>query len=426
MRAALTSIALLALGFATPASAQAPLQTCLSFDAVLELASQRDPSVEIALAGEAEADANILDARSLYRPRVDAVGRTGIGSTGVVDSGVSNSLGFRASQRVLDFGDAKYARLSARSEFDAAQNDTQQVRIDAASQAGLSALTYFEADAQLQLTQRRQSYFERQLAATDTLLELGGATRTERAAVASQLADAKGFAEELSFRKERALTQIQIQTDTAQSLCSRDGFPSALLREDATAPQQAIARAVASNANLAALDDRADAEAARAKREARARLPIIDVVATGAYSSTNAFDDFEFRDRIGVDVRVPLYSGNALGARKRRASARERAARARSLDFRRQLTQDVSITWRRIRSLREQLESRREVERQTLLQFEAAELELGAGTKSLRDLVEIRLEYEAAGLERIRTEADIARQQLTLRALTGRLARSPN
>ena len=79
------------------------------------------------------------------------------------------------------------------------------------------------------------------------------------------------------------------------------------------------------------------------------------------------------------------------------------------------------ITWQRLKSLKKQLDTRIEVERQTRLQFEAAEIEAGAGTITYRDLVELRLEFEQAGLARIRTTYDLEQQKLVLRSLTGQV-----
>lgn len=432
-RAALTSLALLTPAFIMTAQAQSskgistitPIATspegCLRLTDVLELAGRRDPSVLIARAGEDGADADIDQARSLYRPRLDAVGRTGVGSTGVVDSGVSNSIGFRASQRLIDFGDAKYARRSARADFAAAQDDTRQAALDAATQAGFALLEYHEAIAQIKLTERRRDYFSRQLDSIDKLLEMGGATRTERASVASQLSEAKGFVLELEFRRDRARTQIELATRASSPICAISDNSDFSSEHSYLVAQQAVTEALDNNPALGALRNRAEGEAARARRETRARLPIISVVATGAYSSIGGFDQFEFRDRVGVDVTVPLYSGNALRAQKRRATARETAARARVFDREQQLREDVSITWQRLNSLEKQLQTRAEVEHQTRLQFEAAEIEAAAGTITYRDLVELRLEFEEAGLARIQTTYDLEQQKLVLRSLTGRL-----
>lgn len=392
----------------------------MSFETVIQRASERDPSVIIARAQEVESDSEIKDAKSLFRPQISAFGRSGFGDTGVVDSSISNQVGLRASQRIFDFGDSKYARQAARSGFEASLEETRQVKLEAAQRTGFSYLEYIEAEEQIELTKRRQGYFSQQLAAVDNLLERGAATRTERASVASQLADANAFALELQFRKEQALTQIQIDTGSSVPLCTTVATQDILhqhisrLQNPETAAQIALDR----NPAIVALGKRAESLEAVRKREKRSRLPVIDLVATGSYSSIGGFDQFEFRDRIGVDVSVPLYSGNAIGARNQRASARESIARGRVLDAERQLRKDVSIGYRRMLSLEAQLESRLDVEEQSLLQFEAAEIEQNAGAKTLRDLVEIRLEYEQAGFQRIRTKYDLMRQKVQILSQT--------
>ena len=419
---------LLAALITAPAMAQnaSPLtsstDSCLRFEDVLKLSALRDPSVTISKAQESEADAEIKDAKSLFRPQISAFGRSGFGDTGVVDSSISNQIGVRASQRVFDFGDSKYARQAATSGFQASLEDTRQAKLQAAQRTGFSYLEFVEAEEQIELTKRRRDYFSQQLFAVDNLLSRGAATRTERASVASQLADADAFVLELNFRREQAITQIQIDTGTSAMLCNPSVTQSVLEQKMARLENPEIAAQIAldKNPGISALSKRADSLEAIRKREKRSRLPIIDVVATGSYSSIGGFDQFAFRDRIGVDISVPLYSGNAIGARNQRASARHAIARGRVLDAERQLRKDVSIGYRRSLSLQSQLLSRQDVEEQTRLQFEAAEIEQKAGAKTLRDLVEIRLEYEQAGFQRIRTKYDLMRQQLQLLTLTAR------
>ena len=424
----MSGVCLLAALITAPAMAQSvspptsSTQSCLRFEDVLKLSALRDPSVTISKAQESEADAEIKDAKSLFRPQISAFGRSGFGDTGVVDSSISNQIGVRASQRVFDFGDSKYARQAATSGFQASLEDTRQAKLQAAQRTGFSYLEFVEAEEQIELTKRRRDYFSQQLFAVDNLLSRGAATRTERASVASQLADADAFVLELNFRREQAITQIQIDTGTSAMLCNPSITQSVLEQKMAQLENPEIAAQIAldKNPGISALSKRADSLEAIRKREKRSRLPIIDVVATGSYSSIGGFDQFAFRDRIGVDISVPLYSGNAIGARNQRASARHAIARGRVLDAERQLRKDVSIGYRRSLSLQSQLLSRQDVEEQTRLQFEAAEIEQKAGAKTLRDLVEIRLEYEQAGFQRIRTKYDLMRQQLQLLTLTAR------
>ncbi|MEP4051074.1 MAG: TolC family protein [Litorimonas sp.] len=396
-------------------------QECLRFDDVLRLSAERDPNVIIAKAQETESDADIKDAKSLFRPQISAFGRSGFGDTGVVDSSISNQVGIRASQRVFDFGDSKYARQAATFGFEASLEDTRLAKQQAAQRTGLSYLALIEAEEQIELTKRRRDYFAQQLEAIDNLLRRGAATRTERASVASQLADAEAFVLELNFRKVEAATQLQIDTGTSAPLCTTRATQDLLRQRFAGLqnPETASQIAIDKNPEIKSLEKRAESLEAVRQREKRSRLPVIGLVATGAYSSTGGFDQFDFRDRIGVDISVPLYSGNAIGARNQRASARHAVARGQVLDAERRLRKDVSIGYRRSLSLEAQLISRLDVEEQTLLQFEAAEIEQKAGAKTLRDLVEIRLEYEQAGFQRIRTKYDLMRQQLQLMMLTG-------
>ena len=399
-------------------------QGCLRFDDVLRLSSERDPNVIIAKAQETESDADIKEAKSLFRPQISAFGRSGFGDTGVVDSSISNQVGVRASQRVFDFGDSKYARQAATFDFEASLEETRRAKLQASQQTGLSYLALIEAEEQIELTKRRRDYFAKQLQATDSLLSRGAATRTERASVASQLADAEAFVLELKFRKEEATTQVQIDTGSSAPLCATSTTENLLKQRVAGLqnPELASQIAIDKNPEIKSLEKRAESLEAIRKREKRSRLPVIDLVATGSYSSIGGFDQFAFRDRIGVDISVPLYSGNAIDARNQRASARHAVARGQVLDAQRRLRKDVSIGYRRTLSLEAQLMSRLNVEEQTLLQFEAAEIEQKAGAKTLRDLVEIRLEYEQAGFQRIRTKYDLMRQQLqllTLTAMTG-------
>jgi len=397
---------------------------CLRLDDVLQLSAARAPSVLIARGFESEADSQIKQAKSLFRPRVSAFGRSGAGDTGIVDSGVSNQVGLRASQRIFDFGDAKFARRSAQSNFEATVQDTKQARFAAARDTGATFLTLLEAEEQIALTSRRRDYFAQQLAAIEELLRGGAATRTERAAVASQLADAESFVLELEFRRESALAQVQIDTESRVNHCTSELETNNLLKKvflQLKNEEVAAASAIANNPNVKALSKRADGLAADKKREQRSRLPILEVVATGAYSSLGSFDQFEFQERIGVNVTVPLYAGNSIAASRQGAGARESVARGRVLDAQRQLRKDVSIAYRRIASLEKQLISRQEVEDQTLLQFEAAELEQKVGTQTLRDLINIRLEYEEAGLQKLNVKYDLERERLNLLSLTAAL-----
>ena len=116
-----------------------------------------------------EASADVTQARSLFQPRVSGFGRSGAGNTGIVDSGVSNQVGARASQRIFDFGDAKYARLAARSELESREFEADQEANSAIVQTALAILQLQQVSEQQELTKARRDFFAHQYEATNNL-----------------------------------------------------------------------------------------------------------------------------------------------------------------------------------------------------------------------------------------------------------------
>jgi len=68
-----------------------------------------------------------------------------------------------------------------------------------------------------------------------------------------------------------------------------------------------------------------------------------------------------------------------------------------------------------------QLMSRETVEHHKSIEFSAAETEFQKGVRTLRDLIDTRLDYEEATLARIQTEFELRRRKLELLTLTASL-----
>ena len=396
------------------ASATPDPLVCLEFESALALAASRDPRVLGSLANEADFDARITEARALFRPNLTAFGRTGAGEASVVDNSISNQIGLQFSQRVLDFGDAKYARRSARANFEASQFETRSTRLNAAAEAGGAYLEILRISEMIERTRDRRSYFVEQLDSLDRLLDTGAATRVERATVAAQVADADVFVLDLRLRKESAEVELEIATGRNQLPCSgavNFGEPVGF----------DVSVALSINPEIRTLRRRADALAADLRRQELARLPVLSLVATGSYASIGGFSQFEYRDRVGIDVSVPLYTGNGLRAARLRAEAREQIARSEVLRVERLLREELETAQRRVVILQEQLQARLEAVRQQTILLDSAGLEQQAGTLTFRELVEIRLDYESATLAEIATRYDLAQQRLDLLVLNGTL-----
>jgi len=122
-------------------------------------------------------------------------------------------------------------------------------------------------------------------------------------------------------------------------------------------------------------------------------------------------------------VSVP-FAGGTLKSDAQRAGARLNLSLAERSRAERELEERIKIALKRVRSLEAQIPQFKIIEQQMFIQFEAAQTEETIGTKTLSDIIDIRLQYEEAGLRRINGEFDLEREKLTLLAMTGVLQKT--
>ncbi|MEO1475846.1 MAG: TolC family protein [Pseudomonadota bacterium] len=414
--------AMTTLGLSEVALAQ-DTATCLAFDNALQLASSNDPSVRVARANLDRAEADLQEAKSLRRPQLSTFTRFGVGDNGLTDSQIENQVGLRASQRIIDFGDSRLAREAAREDVAAQENLILDARASAALDAGLAYIDWLEAEDQLVATEERITYFSRRLSAIDTLLESGGATRLERAEVAAERASAESLRFEFEFRRDQAATRLAIATGDRAQPCSADRLLEGPAESELGVGtlDRLVGEAIDDNPEIEALRRTGASLDATARREARGRLPVIDLVGIASYASQDFNGDFELQTRLGVNVSVPLFTGNALVAQRRRALAQAARANGELAAAQRQLREALEVTWRRTLLLQAQSLSQADILRFKGEEFAAAEIEYGQGLRTLPALTDIRLEFEEAALSEIRSRFDLQRERLRLTALTGQI-----
>lgn len=394
-----------------------PVQ-CLGFAEALALAARVSPSVGSAAARLAESEAELMQARSLFRPQVSSFARTGFGDSGLTDSRIENQLGLRASQRIFDFGDSQFARQAARASVAASEADVKAEQAAAAETVGRDYLAWLEAGERLHATQERETYFEQQLASTKKLLTTGGATVSDLADIEAEALEAQSARVELEYLVERFATKLAINTRTDGLPCSKVDAEQAIGR--LMAVQGTEPNTLGLNPRLDVLRRTADRFDAQASREAAARYPVVSIGGISSY----AFEDFgargAIRNRVGIDLSVPLYSGRAQTARILAAQARTQQARGRLGEAQRQLEEDLSIGKRRIAALQSQTVRRDRATQARGEQLKAAQLQYERNLRTLPELIEVRLLYEAALLASIEASYELLRQQLVLAQLRGK------
>ena len=410
-------------GLYGPAGAQAANEQCLGFAEGLVLAAARAPEVDGARAREAEARADLREAGSLRRPQVSSFGRSGVGDTGLTSSQIDNQLGVRLSQRVFDFGDSRLALEAAQGSVDQRSFDVRDQQSQAAYAVADAYLTQLEAQAMIGVIAHRRDYFERQRAAVEGLLRLGGATRADNAQIAAQLASAEADMLELEFMVERAATRIRDYTGQSSAPCGPAQVGAVLDAQLAglNSVDDVVESALTANPQIGSQRSAIRSLEAQRERQRRARLPVVEVVGIVSYVYADNTQDWDVRDRVGVDVSVPLYSGSALGARNDRAQARLSQEESALHALQRNLGEEAEIAFRRSISLQAELLRRQAVADSQLNYFDAiaGEFELGLGT--LPVLIDARLAYEQAALDVVSARFSLLRQRLDLMRLTARM-----
>ena len=405
-----------------PAAVQA--QTCLPLGDAIAAGADRAPEVAAAEARLDAGEAGIIEARALRRPQVTSFGRSRAGDTGLTSNRLENQAGVQVSQRLYDFGDSRLAIEQAEHERDRLESARDSQRAGAAYAVASAYLDALESDELAAVIDQRRSYFNRQYEAIEGLFARGGATRADRAQIAAERAEAEADILELQSRGEQAQARLSAYLGGPVSVCP-DRLAAEVLDgavSDIETVDMAIDMAVSANPEVGALRAAVRSQDARRERERRSRLPVISLVGISSYVYDDTFETWDARDSVGVDVSVPLYTGNSMGARVEAENARLVATESELRVLQRQLREQTEIAFRRILSLRAQLSRREVVADSQRAYFEAiaGEFDLGLGT--LPDLVEARLQYEQAQVDVVVLRCALLRQQLDLLLLTDRLS----
>ncbi|MEL7280012.1 MAG: TolC family protein [Pseudomonadota bacterium] len=413
-------VGLIALISAFSSYADSPAIACLPMQDALELSVLNSPSVAAADAARDRAVADVVDARASRRPQLSAFARTQTGDEGLTGAGIENTVGLRASQRIYDFGVSRLNRQAAESFVEARRFSIDSAKTKAALDTAEAYIGLIEVDARLSVTADREAFFRRQLIATEAALELGAATRADLADIAARSAEAAADRLELTFERDRLSTALASDVGEVVRPCvSRDFGPRA---NGTSSIIDRVDSALQNNSELRVLSAEINAQERALERSKRNRMPAIDLVGVASYAYDNRISDWEYRDRIGIDVSVPILSGNALNAERRRTGAELFIRRSERAVFRRDLIEAVEVSSRRLLSLQAQFIRRQDVVDRQTDQFAAAETEFEAGVRTLPELVEDRLELEAARLQAVTIEFSLARERINLSALTGDLA----
>lgn len=396
----------------------APAGACLSVRETARLAAQNDPRIEEARADVQLAEADFSDALALRRPQLSAFARSSAGDNGLTSNQIENQVGFQVSQRLLDFGDARHARAQARNQVFAGEYGVQVQQISSAAAAITAHLRYVLALRNRDVMEEQVAYFSDLLSRLERLLQDGASTRDAVAAVRARLAAAQAETTSLELQAIEATVEVAVLTGLETPLCGQASegelLSIALIDDPALAAVQDSPRIQGLRSAVAA----AEADARRARGE---RLPAIDIIAIGSYAYDDFRDEWAYRDRVGIDVSVPIYQGDMLRARVDRSRAQLAREQSRLSLAERRLAQEIRAASFRIRTLRHLRQTRQEAAVTKRDELSALEVAFEGGQRTLFELLETQVGLAEAERALNEVEFQLLSEYVTLSELTGRL-----
>lgn len=446
-RVAVASIALL-LAVATTTSFAGPLDLAQAWQG----AQTHDRELAVARLSYEASRTRAEQAQALGRPQVFASGTAGLAQQtsrmqgaqfSAPGLGTSGDVGFATS---VTAGAALRWSVMAQHALVNAERDANRAQLGLAVQMGELAWQGARTDLMLRTAQR---YYELALAEERVRVLQTQAQAVTRAATEAQDRYDLGAAPITDTHEARAaLAEIQARLAAAradvrvrqQVLADSTGVPDPSARLPAAAraiasasasaannapnwPQRAADNAVAVRLQQRALE-LAEHEARKLSQGASTTVDLIAQAGQDRISGSGAFGQASQRGTqalVGVQVRVPLYTGGLRDAREREALLLAERARAQLEETRQQVARQAQALQHRLQAEQERLQALSQALTASQARLDATRLGRELGDRTTLDL--LNAENHLAQTRLSQAEARVARQlhQLQLAALADAL-----
>jgi len=442
MRVAKTLLAAAAL----LASLSAPAADLME---VWRAAEQNDPEAARALAQAGQAAPRREQARALWRPGVEVTGSAGLTTASSATTGAGFSApGFGQATGVwfgtsIDGGRASQWTLGLRQPLINGERRARSAQLEQAAEAAElearltrqnlmlhTSQRYFAAvlaARRLSLLQSQSQAVQRMLTEARDRFRLGDAPVTD-------IHEAEARAQALQAQVLEADNALQMALTALRESSGLPGLQLPLAQPSAadlptppTALEQVREQALAGHPGLALLQARVAVAEAEVRSLGAAASASLDLVAqasrqhlTGSGDHGQASNDAR-QQMIGLQLRVPLYTGGWRDARQQEAVQAVELARA-ELDLARlQISQQSRSAWLSLNTAPARLAALQAGLQAARARLAATRLGRSVGDRTTLDLLNAENDRTAAELAFMQGRIDVLQQSLGLEALLGRL-----
>ena len=369
-------------------------------------------------------------------PINEARGIPSINTTATYTEFIKNSPNsFTAPERVLQIGPRlevpiyaggaiRNAVKAAKERVTAGQADLRAIESALFNQVVAAYMDVLRSEALVSLSANQVEVLSVNVQATSDRFEIGDLTRTDVAQSQSRLALAQGDLRNAQATLINAReTYIRLVGDAPTDLQPPPPLPNLPANVDT-----AVDTALASNPDLIAAKERAEAAGFDSEAAGSGRLPNVSLFANTAY--TDYFDTLaggaggiaqeETTANAGVRVTIPIFQGGLPAARQRQAQARETAALEQVIATEREIIAQVRAAWSSWQASLAVIESSRIAVDAAALSLEGVRAENSIGSRQILDVLNAEQELLNARVQLVTARRNAYVAGFTLLAAMGR------
>ena len=275
-----------------------------------------------------------------------------VGPYTVMDARISGT------QSIFDYGSIRRFQ-SARAAISAARREVESAEEEVAARVARAYLSAIRADADLEAAGANVTLSEGVLSLAENQKAAGASTGIEITRARVQLANDRQRLLVAETARRRAhmelLRAMNLELAVALELTDRLGYVPA----DPATLESATALALAGRPDLGAQRERERSARLASSAVKMERLPSLSFF--GDYGTIGGgFEDALPTRAYGITLRLPIFDGGRMDARRAESASLHRAEKARTADLEKEIELDVRLALDALNSAREQIEVSRE------------------------------------------------------------------
>ena len=387
----------------------------------LALAYQTNPTLRAQRAQLRAIDETVVQAQSAYAPQADADANVRYRENLTAGQGVGDLGGSLSVNQTLFSGGRNAAEVAgARADVLSSREQLRSVETSVLLSVIQAYADIRRDEEALRIRTDNVAVLRRQVEEAGTRFEVGEITRTDVAQSEARLA--------LS-QSSLAGAQAALANSRARYASVVGQNPGELAPEP---PLPALPATVDEAYTVAELESPEIRAAAFAERAARTRVRAAQasfapsVGLSGSYSAGKQPLQLDLRDinqnaAVSIGASIPLFTGGLNASRVRQALERENAARFQIDEARREVLNDVAVSWNGLLAARASFTANEEQVRAATVAFEGVTAEQQVGLRTTLDVLNAQQELRNAELLLVNARRDAFVAQATTLAAMGRL-----